>query len=750
MRDGKIGKPRRLHGRPFATVPLAVCLLGGLASLGSVPDLVEAGTKAPRCLEYKVLAQGGCVNPQPDTTPPSWVFKYYLVVLYNGTKTEEAGRQVEEQLKQKASVVPVARIDGTKQRGSNSKDPYGCGSAVECLNSHQLKVDRGVSDFIRPEANTWKVLITLLPEDAEGPTSRDDRLTEARNLGGRKDLVLATGAVRLIPATSSAQDMSTQIVREVSDVARSLTPGTPPSTTPETAAQIPAPRTQTAPPPTDATARRPPSSSYTLPSQEIALPPTQSTSSPVVPVLAGLLVVLAGIAAGLWFALVRRRSPTPALAGPGPPGAPQPSETVTAPLAAPAVGAAAPPPPDQLEPDRGLGPSQSAPRLPRGSIRIVTADEPAPSDADGRVGRVDPSRSALGWTWAHEQRGLMVMALWLERRSGKGEDAQPSFLFDPTLGTGMLATYDGTGGSGSALVRTTSSGRELSGAFLAARLARSATEEWFARSLDDGQPDAPPEQQLHDTLSLRFVTERDRGLTASEKFAGSLRRELPTTLAASAFHAGNGRLSVTSLWAGDSRCHVLTPRAGLQQLTVDDSPVTDALEAIITDAPMTNVVSADREFKINRRNFDLAGQSVLISSTDGCFGYVATPAHYEYLLLQGLRTASSPTAWGEAVLSQLDNFTGDDASLVLAAFGWKSFEHLRHDFTERTQLLHADHWTPFNGIANGDREHLLAARNASWQSYRPLYSQYLPRPEAAAPSAAGASDPDLHDGVREP
>ena len=349
----------------------------------------------------------------------------------------------------------------------------------------------------------------------------------------------------------------------------------------------------------------------------------------------------------------------------------------------------------------------------------------------------------IGWTWSHDEPDLAVMALWLERKPGEGEDAQPSFVFDPSRGTGMLATYDGTGGSGSAAVRTTSSGREISGAKVAARLARHATESWFAESLEAHQPDLAPEAQLHDALLHRMDIESQRGLQSSDRFTGSLKRELPTTLAATAFHTDGTMLSIASLWAGDSRCHVLTPGSGLQQLTVDDSPVTDALEAIITDAPMTNLVCADREFTINRLNTVVAQPAVLVSSTDGCFGYVATPAHFEYLILQGLQAANSIDDWGQAILAQLDRFTGDDASLVVVAIGWPSFNHLRQSFEARTQHLHAEHWAPFAGITGADRDRLNTARADSWSTYRPLYEQHLPRlvPPEHSPAQGGSAQP---------
>ncbi len=350
-----------------------------------------------------------------------------------------------------------------------------------------------------------------------------------------------------------------------------------------------------------------------------------------------------------------------------------------------------------------------------------------------------------------EQTNLVAMALWLERRPEHGEDAQPSFLFDIATGTGLVATYDGTGGSGSAPVRTLNSGRELTGAYVASRVARKGTESWFAWVLDNPEDGRPPDEQLHAELKRRLEVELQQGLKASGKFAGSLRRDLPTTIAGSAFIASRDRLTIASLWAGDSRCYVLSPDLGLQQLTVDDTPTRDALEAIVTDAPMSNLVCADRPFVINRGMVEVRLPAIVLSATDGCFGYVATPAHFEYLLLKHLMAAPDVHTWAEGVLDDLDGFTSDDASLALVAFGWPTYADLQAAFATREKVLRANHWDPFAGIDPSDREAFTAARLASWRRYKQLYEEYLPYdPEPTAASEhlappAGYLDPAAAD-----
>ena len=58
-----------------------------------------------------------------------------------------------------------------------------------------------------------------------------------------------------------------------------------------------------------------------------------------------------------------------------------------------------------------------------------------------------------------------------------------------------------------------------------------------------------------------------------------------------------------------------------------------AMALIRNDMPMDNLVSADKPFRINHRQYDLTSPTMLLTATDGCFGYVHTPAHFEFLIL---------------------------------------------------------------------------------------------------------------------
>lgn len=366
-------------------------------------------------------------------------------------------------------------------------------------------------------------------------------------------------------------------------------------------------------------------------------------------------------------------------------------------------------------------------------IRFAGTGEQQVTELDDGL-KILPVRSGRGTGWSLQFPLITVVGAWLEQVPGRGEDAEPSFLYQADHGRGLIAAYDGVGGSGSATFRRTPAGEEYTGAYVASRLARQTTEAWFKQAVRQPGEVPPRVDELHRQLARRFSIELAQTRQVSSRIAGSLVRTLPTTLASMMFVADAGQVTVMPLWAGDSRCHLLTPSGGLQQLTIDDSPIPDALGAILNDAPMTNLVCEDRDFTIHSARFRFPIPLVLIAATDGCYGYMATPAHFEYLVLVALLHASSADEWGQNLLREITRFAGDDASLVVAALGFQSFDEVRRAFRARAEWLERWHLAPFRSLAPGDRAGFETLRQASWNRYRPGYERHLPRNLAAGQS----------------
>lgn len=330
------------------------------------------------------------------------------------------------------------------------------------------------------------------------------------------------------------------------------------------------------------------------------------------------------------------------------------------------------------------------------------------------------------WSWSTPEIAKFEVALWMERQDHKGEDAPPTLISGPTGRSGMLGVYDGTGGSGSGLVTTGDDGEARTGAWLASRAVRSAAEGWFNSEVTQQRGIDSFTENMRTALHERLAEEMHQ-VAGSSRLAGTLRRDLPTTMATVAYQIRqNGSIATAAMWVGDSRAYILTPSAGLQQTTLDDSHAPDALTSLVDDPPMTNVISAKGDFQVHLSLRSYDQPLILIAATDGCFGYVATPAHFEILLLRALAKADDPEMWMAKLLDSIAMTTNDDASLAAVAIGYPDFASLKEAFGTRQSELETLHWEPFANVDTTNHAQLTAFRTESWRRYKDKYEQLVP------------------------
>ncbi|MGW0516125.1 protein phosphatase 2C domain-containing protein [Crossiella sp. NPDC003009] len=332
---------------------------------------------------------------------------------------------------------------------------------------------------------------------------------------------------------------------------------------------------------------------------------------------------------------------------------------------------------------------------------------------------VHPGSRGSARLWHHVEGTFIAVAVWTERIAGEGEDADPLVLFHRPSASGLLAVFDGVGGAGRALAGRTPSGRARTHAWLASRRVRGLVEEWFASNSADISPEA-----LTRHISGRLAT----GVLQRRRMRGRLRRELPSTFAGLVFHSARGQISWHVLWAGDSRCYVAEPRAGLQQLSADDTEAADALALLLQDPPMTNMVHAGGSFAINRWRGVAQAPCVLITATDGFFGYVGTPAEFEHLLWETLLAARDAMDWSALLAERVNSYTKDDASIAIVALGFADFAALRASFPCRFDRLRTEHAEPMRRATSKGRAALVETREHSWLAYRDGYERRLPKP----------------------
>ncbi|HEU5470842.1 MAG TPA: protein phosphatase 2C domain-containing protein [Actinophytocola sp.] len=326
---------------------------------------------------------------------------------------------------------------------------------------------------------------------------------------------------------------------------------------------------------------------------------------------------------------------------------------------------------------------------------------------------IQPRARGRAQLWYHSEENFGALAVWTERNPGHGEDADPLVLFRRSSGRGLIAVFDGVGGAGRSVAGRTSAGVDRTQAWVASRRVRALTEEWFV-----GNSTATI---LREHIAGRLAHEDDgRG-----RVRGSMHREFPTTLAGLEFRMTGAEVSWDVLWAGDSRCYVAEPELGLQQLSRDDTQSADALELLVQDPPMTNMVSADRRFELNHWRGRAPLPCLLIGATDGFFGYLDAPALFEHLLWKTLLSAQDIMHWSALLAERVSGYTGDDASLAIVALGFPHFNDLRVHFRERAERVDAEHAVPLALVRPDDRAGLITAREHSWRRYRGDYERRL-------------------------
>jgi serine/threonine protein phosphatase PrpC len=328
-----------------------------------------------------------------------------------------------------------------------------------------------------------------------------------------------------------------------------------------------------------------------------------------------------------------------------------------------------------------------------------------------------------------------------------GEDSDPILRDGPDLG--LVAVFDGMGGAGGTVYETPEGRR--TGAYLASRIARDVVER---RMLDLLEPDwnlngEAAAEDLHGSVQ-EALRERLVELNAPPSGLRSrLLRALPTTMAVVALQRtqpGGATWACHLLWAGDSRAYVFEP-AGARQLTTDDlRDPGDAMANLRQDSVVSNAMSADTDFHVNYRRVELRAPFLVACATDGCFGYMRTPMHFEHLVLSRMQSARSTSGWSASLQAEIAKVTGDDAamSLIGVGAGLKEFQSL---FAPRVAELEEEFIGPLDdlneAVATAEREleelrrRQLATTTAIWSRYKGDYEKYL-RAETSEDDDSGA------------
>ena len=363
---------------------------------------------------------------------------------------------------------------------------------------------------------------------------------------------------------------------------------------------------------------------------------------------------------------------------------------------------------------------------------------------------------------------------------GQGEDSDPILREGRDLG--LLAVFDGMGGAGGTVYETPDGPR--TGAYLASRVARDVVERRMVELLEpdwylDG---AAAAEDLRQAVKAALVERLEELAVPRSGLRSKLLRALPTTMALLALQRtqpGGDRWACHVLWAGDSRAYVFEP-GGAHQLTTDDlRDPGDAMANLRHDSVVSNAMSADTEFHVSYRRVELSAPFLAVCATDGCFGYVRSPMHFEHMVLSHLRAARSQREWSAGLQAEIAAVTGDDAAMSTLAVG-ADLGELQALFTPRIEVLERELLAPLDAAVDAvaEAEALLEARRRSevqttaevWRRYKSGYERYLHQPSEDAeqsgdakteepapapasgpsPAAGGGGEPATAAGAEEP
>ncbi|MBA3523923.1 MAG: protein phosphatase 2C domain-containing protein [Geodermatophilaceae bacterium] len=309
--------------------------------------------------------------------------------------------------------------------------------------------------------------------------------------------------------------------------------------------------------------------------------------------------------------------------------------------------------------------------------------------------------------------------------------------------------FDGMGGAGGTVYETPEGPR--TGAYLASRLARDVVERRMLALLDpewnlDG---AAAAADLRRSVRSALI-ERLAELKAPRSgLRSKLLRALPTTMALVALQRREptGQTwALHMLWSGDSRAYVFQPATDAHQLTVDDiRDKGDAMANLREDSVVSNAMSADTEFQVHHRTLNLTAPFIVIAATDGCFGYLRSPMHFERMVLTTLRDSVSTGGWSTALQQQIAAVTGDDAAMAVLGVG---ADHLTFQglFAERTSVLDERWVNPIDSLAadiekaeqqlDEARRHQVQRSAELWAAYKDDYERHQGSSTAVTEGAA--------------
>lgn len=292
------------------------------------------------------------------------------------------------------------------------------------------------------------------------------------------------------------------------------------------------------------------------------------------------------------------------------------------------------------------------------------------------------------------------------------EDAL-SYSFDDVY-FNFAGVFDGCGGLGSKRYKKV---ENKTGAFIASQTCASVFHDEMKHSLSN--------EEISDTfvtqLKNQFLTAlRNREMQYGQQSGprGTMVRTLPCAGSMVVISQAKDlkKLHLDVIHAGDSRVYIMRPNEGLQQVTQDElSGNPDPLENLYVNAPLTNVINIDKDFTLTHLSYNIETPFAVLCASDGVFGYVKTPMHFEKIILDALEASNNFDSAEQAFLNSIKAIACDDATAVMPFYGWKSFDQIKSTFAKRHRFV--------NGLCHSIEADNMTEEtvNSAWQQFKVSY-----------------------------
>jgi hypothetical protein len=152
-----------------------------------------------------------------------------------------------------------------------------------------------------------------------------------------------------------------------------------------------------------------------------------------------------------------------------------------------------------------------------------------------------------------------------------------------------------------------------------------------------------------------------------------------------------------------------------------------------SDSVVSNAMSADTEFHVNYRRVQLQAPFFLLCATDGCFGYLPTPMHFERLVLSPLTEARTVDAWSRAIQTEVAGVTGDDAAMSVVSVG-AGMKEIHRLYAPRLAELEDQFTAPIDDLVRSVQraeDELIAQRQRQLEETEQLWAESRPRVQPA-------------------